>query len=48
MTENEPKNVEYRIPNAEDVDVVSIVFAKCSYIDNNKNYLNLSYAFKNF
>jgi hypothetical protein len=48
MSENEPKDVEYRIPSAEDVDVLSIVFARCSYIDNNKNYLNLSSTFKNF
>ena len=48
MSENEPNDVEYRIPSAEDVEVLSIVFAKCSYIDNNNNYLNLSSIFNNF
>jgi len=48
MSENEPQNVEYRIPSAEDVAVISIVFARCSYIDNNKNYLNISSTFNNF
>jgi len=48
LCQNEPKNVEYRIPSAEDVAVTSIVFARCSYIDNNKNYLNLTSSFKDF
>ena len=48
MSENEPNDVEYRIPSAKDVEVLSIVFAKCSYIDNNNNYLNLSSIFNNF
>ena len=48
MSENEPLNVEYRIPSVEDVEVLSIVFARCSYIENNKNYLNISSTFKNF
>jgi hypothetical protein len=48
FSENEPKNVEYRIESPEDVVATSIVFARCSYIYNNKNYLDLSSTFKDF
>ena len=48
ISENEPKNVEYRIESPEDVVATSIVFARCSYIYNNKNYLDLSSTFKDF
>ena len=48
LSENEPQDVEYRVPSSQDVVVLSIVFARCSYIDNHKNYLNISSAFKNF
>ena len=48
FSKNEPKDVEYRIASEKDVVVTSIVFARCSYIDNNKDYLNLSSDFKNF
>ena len=48
MSKNEPEKVEYRIESSDDVVVTSIVFARCSYIDNNKNYLSLSSTFKNF
>ena len=46
-SENEPEDFEYRVESSEDVFVISIVFAKCSYI-NNKNYLYLSSSFRDF
>lgn len=48
ISENEPEDLEYRIESSEDVVVNSIVFAKCSYINNNKNYLYLSSSFRDF
>ena len=48
MSENENKDIEYRIPSAKDIEVLSNVFARCSFIDNNKNYFNLSSTFKIF
>ena len=48
LSENEPSNIEYRVECSENVVVTSIVFVKCSYIENNKNYLYLTSLFKNF
>lgn len=45
---NEPKNVEYRIENENDVIVTSIVFANTTYIDKNKDYNIITNLFNNF
>ena len=48
LSKNEPKYVEYRIESSENAIVTSIVFVRCSYIENNKNYSELTSSFKNF
>lgn len=48
LSKNEPVDVEYRIESENDVTVTSIVFVKCSYIEKNKNYNNISSIFKDF
>lgn len=48
LSENEPKDVEYRIASEKDVIVTSIVFVRCSYLDENRNYLKISSTFRDF
>ena len=47
-SKNEPEYIEYRIKSSEDVIVTSIIFVRCSYIENNRDYLDLTSSFKNF
>lgn len=48
LSKYDPVNIEYRIEKSEDVIPTSIVFVRYSYIENYKNYLDLTSLFKDF